>query len=157
MSRRALWGEGLNICFGAEIPKHPAVLKTYEIVSYYAVVFLLRPQILLRCERFLERKKINSQENGVRTWHAAIVNHHAIVSLLRRAHLLRRSIFSTAGSFGIPTKRCTCEKFAKTSATRRPARGEKKTRTSRKEFVLYALYLVALWPAILRFAAAWRP
>ena len=31
---------------------------------------------------------------------AAIVNHYAIVNLLRRANLLRRSIFSTAGSFG---------------------------------------------------------
>ena len=36
----------------------------------------------------------------MRTPCAAIVNHYAVVSLLRRANLLRRSIFSTAGSFG---------------------------------------------------------
>ena len=43
----------------------------------------------------------NSQEKCVRTRCAAIVNHYAILTLLRRANLLRRSIFSTAGSFGL--------------------------------------------------------
>ena len=70
-------------------------------MNYY-VVFLLRPPDLLRREPLFEGTNVcNSQENGVRTRRAAIVNHYAIVDLLRRANLLRRSIFSTAGSFGI--------------------------------------------------------
>ena len=63
-------------------------------------MFLLRPpDLLLRRERFFERKNVcDSEENGVRTRCAAIVNRYAIVNLLRRANLLWRSIFSTAGS-----------------------------------------------------------
>ena len=76
--------------------------KHYGIVNYYALVFLLCPPDLLRCERFFERKNVsNSQESGVHTQCAAIVNHYTIVNLLRRANLLRCSIFSTAGSFGL--------------------------------------------------------
>ena len=41
-------------------------------------------------------RKIASVQGGV-----AIVNHCAVVNLLRIANLLRRSIFSTAGSFGL--------------------------------------------------------
>ena len=64
-------------------------------------MFLLRPPDLLRREPLFEGTNVcNSQENCVRTPCAAIVNHYAIVNLLHRANLLRRSIFSTAGSFG---------------------------------------------------------
>ena len=46
-----------------------------KIVPYYAVVFLLRPPDLLRRGPFSERENVrNSQENGVRTRYAAIVN-----------------------------------------------------------------------------------
>ena len=41
-----------------------------------------------------------TKENGVRTRCAAVVNHYAIVNLLRRANLLRGGLFSTAGSLG---------------------------------------------------------
>ena len=66
------------------------------------IVFTTRPPpYLLRCEPFFKRKHVcNSQENGVRTRCAAIVNHYALVNLLRRVSLLLRGIFSTAGSFG---------------------------------------------------------
>ena len=70
-------------------------------MNYYAVVFLLRPPDLLRREPLFGRTNVcNSQENGVRTRCAAIVNHSAIVNSLHVVNLLRRSIFSTAGSFG---------------------------------------------------------
>ena len=47
-------------------------------MNYYAVVFLLRPQELLRRRPFFERKNVcNSQESGVRTRCAAIVNHYS--------------------------------------------------------------------------------
>ena len=46
---------------------------------------LLRPPDLLRCEPLFERKYVcTSQENGVRTACAAIVNHYAIANLLHR-------------------------------------------------------------------------
>ena len=74
-------------------------------MNYYAVVFLLRPPDLLRREPLFDGTNVcNSQENGIGTRCAAIVNHHAIVNLLRRANLLRRTIFSTAGSFGLATE-----------------------------------------------------
>ena len=64
-------------------------------------MFSLRPPDLLRREPLFEGTNVcNSQENGVRTRCAATVNHYAIANLLRRAKLLRRIIFSTAGSFG---------------------------------------------------------
>ena len=69
-------------------------------MNYYAVVFLLHPPDLLRREPLFEGTNVcNSQENRVRTRCTAIANHYAIVKSLRRASLLRRSIFSTAGSF----------------------------------------------------------
>ena len=96
--------------FLSTIAKDPAILKTLRDSELLRCsVFLLRPPDLLRCEPFFERKNVcNSQENGVRTRYAAIVNHYATVNLLRRVSLLRRSIFSTAGSFGIliPRKHC---------------------------------------------------
>ena len=73
----------------------------YGIVNYYAVVFLLRPPNLLRCEPFFERrvacktKEMMCPHKGV-----AIANHCVIVNLLGIVNLPRRSIFSTAGSFG---------------------------------------------------------
>ena len=71
-------------------------------MNYDAVVFLLCPPDLLRREPLFDGTNVcNSQENGVRTRCAAVVNHYAIVNLLRRANSLRRSVFSTAGSFGI--------------------------------------------------------
>ena len=71
-------------------------------MNFYAVVFLLCPPDLLRCEPFFERRDPCKTlgkwcpHNGV-----AIANHCAIVNLLRVVNLLWRSIFSTAGSFGI--------------------------------------------------------
>ena len=60
------------------------------MVNYYAEVFLLRPPDLLRRGPFSERENVcNSQENGVRTRCAAIVNHRAIVKILRVVNLLR--------------------------------------------------------------------
>ena len=59
-------------------------------MNYYAVVFLLRPPDLLRRGPFSERENVcNSQENDVRTRCAAIVNHRAIVKILRVVNLLR--------------------------------------------------------------------
>ena len=72
-----------------------------KIVNYYAVVFLLRPPNLVRRGPFFERKNVcNSQENGVRTRRAAIVNHPAVLKNSTRSRFTTRSIFSTAGSFG---------------------------------------------------------
>ena len=52
-----------------------------------------------------------SRETGVRTRCAAIVNHNAIANLLRVVNLLRRTIFSTAGSFG---HHCFSKKYRNT-------------------------------------------
>ena len=61
-----------------------------KIVNYYTVAFLLRPPDLLRCGPFSERENVcNSQENGVRTRCAAIVNHRVLVRMLRVVNLLR--------------------------------------------------------------------
>ena len=63
--------------------------KYYGIVNYYAVVFLLCLPNLLRCEPLSEGKNAcKTQEKCVSAGVVAIVNS------------LRRSIFSTAGSFG---------------------------------------------------------
>ena len=67
------------------LPKDPAVLKTLRDSE------LLRRSVFTtppRCTTMgtLERKNVcNSQEDGVRTRCAAIVNQYAIVNLLRRA------------------------------------------------------------------------
>ena len=65
-------------------------------------MFVLRPRYSLRCEPLFEGRKsacktkeMASVQGGV-----AIVNHCAIVILLRIVKSLRRSILSTAGSFG---------------------------------------------------------
>ena len=70
-------------------------------MNYYTVVLLLRPPNLLCRGPFFEGKNVcNSQDNGVRTRCAAIVNHPAVLKILRVVNLLRVVIFSTAGSFG---------------------------------------------------------
>ena len=72
-----------------------------KIVSYYAAVFLLRPQILGRGP-FFERKNVcNSQENGVRTRCAAIVNHPAVLKILRVVNLLRVVFLVRRGPLGV--------------------------------------------------------
>ena len=82
-------------------PKDPTVLKHYGIVNYYAVVFLLRPPDLLRREPLFKGKNAcKTQENSASAGVVAIANPCAIVKLLRTVNLLRRSIFSTEGSFG---------------------------------------------------------
>ena len=59
-------------------------------MNYYAVVFLLRPPNLVRRGPFRERQNVcNSQENGARTRRAAIVNHPAVLKILRVVNLLR--------------------------------------------------------------------
>ena len=65
-------------------------------------MFLLRPQIYYAADPSSRGKTVcNSQENGVRRRCAAVVDHYAIVDLLRGVNVLRRSIFgSTAGYFG---------------------------------------------------------
>ena len=76
------------------------------MVNYYAVVFLLRPPDLLRRGPFSERENVcNSQENGVHTRCAAIVNHRAIVKILRVVNLLRVVFlvrWGPLGPFGLP-------------------------------------------------------
>ena len=58
-------------------------------MNYYAVVFLLRPPTLRRGP-FSERENVcNSQEKGVRARCAAIVNHPAVLKILRVVNLLR--------------------------------------------------------------------
>ena len=91
-------------------PKDPAVPKTLRGSELLRrSVFTTPPPDLLRREPLFEGTNVcNSQENGVCTRCAAIVNHYGIVNLLRRANLLRRSIFSTAGSFGHPSKPHPC-------------------------------------------------
>ena len=64
-------------------PKDPAVQKNqYGIVNYYAVVFCYPPlPDLLRREPLFDGTDVcNSQENGVSTRCAAIVNHYAIAN-----------------------------------------------------------------------------
>ena len=67
-------------CHNHTVPKGPFHTKNTttiaKIVNHYTVVFLLRPPNLLRRGSFSERKNgCNSQENGVHTRCAAIVNH----------------------------------------------------------------------------------
>ena len=65
----------------------PPYLKYYGMVTYSAVVFLLRPPYLLRCEPLFEgRTACKNQENCVSAGVVAIVNHCAIT----------RSKFTTA-------------------------------------------------------------
>ena len=91
------------ICVRPHLPSAEITTpEHYGIVNYYAGVFLLRPPYLLRCEPLSEgQNACKTQENCVSTGGVVIVNHCVIVNLLRILNLLRRSIFSTAGSFGI--------------------------------------------------------
>ena len=84
------------------ILKDPAVLNYYAVVNLLCVVNLLSHNYLLRqpplcshnfpgfCRHF-------SPERGVH----AVVNMGGVVKTLRRSNSLSRSVFSTAGSFGI--------------------------------------------------------
>ena len=75
--------------------------KIVKIVNYYAVVFLLRPPNLVRSGPFFERKNVcNSQESGVRTRCAAIVNHPAVLKIVRVVNLLRVLFLVRRGSLG---------------------------------------------------------
>ena len=72
-----------------------------KIVNYYAVVFLLRPPNLVRRGPFLVRKNVcNSQETGVSTRRAAIVNHPAVLKILRVVNLLRVVFLVRRGPLG---------------------------------------------------------
>ena len=72
-----------------------------KVLNYYAVVFLLRPPNLVRRGPFFERKNVcNSQENGVRTRCAAIVNHPAVLKILRVVNLLRVVFLVRRGPLG---------------------------------------------------------
>ena len=89
-----------------ELPKGPFRTKnatpTTKIVNYYAVVFLLRPPDLLRRGPFSERENVcNSQ--GKWCPHKVLrdsKSQRRTKNLPRVVNLLRRCIFSTAGSFG---------------------------------------------------------
>ena len=71
-------------------------------MNYYAVLFLLRPPNLVRRGPFLVRKNVcNSQETGVRTRRAAIVNHPAVLKILRVVNLLRVVLLVRQGPLGI--------------------------------------------------------
>ena len=88
------------------VPKGPFRTKNTttiaKIVNYYAVVFLLRPPNLVRRGPFLERKNVcNSQGNCVRTSCAAIVNHPAVLKILRVVNLLRVVFLVRRGPLGI--------------------------------------------------------
>ena len=64
-------------------------------------MFLLRPPNLLSHGPFLERRNVcNSQENGVRTSCAAIVNHPAVLKILRVVNLLRVVFLVQRGPLG---------------------------------------------------------
>ena len=69
-------------------------------MNYYAVVFLLRPPNLLRRGPFLRKNVCNSQEDGVRTRCAAIVNQPAVLKILRVVNLLRVVFFVRRGPLG---------------------------------------------------------
>ena len=91
------------------IPKGPFRTKNATTiakrVNYYAVVFLLRPPDLLRCGPFSERESVcNSQENGVRTRCAAVVNHRAIVKILRVVNSLRVVFLVRRGPLGCTSR-----------------------------------------------------
>ena len=90
------------------VPKGPFRTKNTttmaKVVNYYAVVFLLRPPDLLRRRPFAEREDVcNSQANSVCTRCAAIVNHRAIVEILRVVNLLRIVFLVRQGPLGTPS------------------------------------------------------
>ena len=108
---------------------------TTKIANYYAVVFLLRPPNLVCRGPFFERKNVcNSQENGVHTRRAAIVNHPAVLKNTTRSKFTTRSIFSTAGSFGYRTQKIPGTEGKKRSEkTRNSLQGKKKELARNKE------------------------
>ena len=64
-------------------------------------MFLLRPPNLLRRRPFLERENVcNSRETGVRARYAAIVNHPAVLKILRVVNLLRVLFLVRRGPLG---------------------------------------------------------
>ena len=84
-----------------QLSKGPAVLKTLRDSKLLRRSVFTTPPFLLRCKPFFERKNAcNSQGKWCPREGVAIVNHCAVVNLLRIVNLLRRSVFSTAGSFG---------------------------------------------------------
>ena len=91
-----------------KLPKGPFRTKNTttiaKIVNYYAAVFLLRPQNLVRRGPFFEGKNVcNSQEKfGVHTRRAAIVNHPAVLEILRVVNLLRVVFLVRRGPLGSP-------------------------------------------------------
>ena len=92
--------------FKSNLPKGPFRTKnttaTAKIVNYYAVVFLLRPPKLVRSGPFFERENVcNSQESGVRTRCAAIVNHPAVLKIVRVVNLLRVLFLVRPGPLGV--------------------------------------------------------
>ena len=103
-------------------PKGPFRTKNtttiVKIVNYYAAVFLLRPPNLLRRGPFLERKNVcNSQESGVRTRCAAIVNHPAVLKILRVVNLLRVVFLVRRGPLGFCNNRRNCQRNMGVSGT----------------------------------------
>ena len=89
-----------------QFPKGPFRTKNTttiaNIVNYYGVVFLLRPPNLVRHGPFFDERKnvCNSQENGVRTRRAAIVNHPAVLKIVRVVNLLRVLFLVRRGPLG---------------------------------------------------------
>ena len=72
-------------------------------MNYYAVVFLLRPPNSLRRGPFFGTKNVcNSQETGVRARRTAIVNHPAVLKILRVVNLLRVVFLVRWGPLGKP-------------------------------------------------------
>ena len=103
---RVVCERGLRLLLQFRQPKGPFRTKNtttiVKIVNYYAVVFLLCPPNLVRRGPFFERKNVcNSQENGVRTRCAAIVNHPAVLKILRVVNLIRVLFLVRRGPLGI--------------------------------------------------------
>ena len=77
-------------------------------------MFLLRPPNLLRRRPSLERENVcNSQETAVRTRYAAIVNHPAVLKILRVVNLLRVLFLVRRGPLGRGLPRHSSEKSPK--------------------------------------------
>ena len=87
--------------FPNQCPKDPTVLKTLRDSELLRrSVFTTPPDLLRREPLFEGRNACKTQENSASAGVVAIVNPCAIANLLCIVNLLRRSIFSTAGSFG---------------------------------------------------------
>ena len=104
----APWGHGRSRIRVVDAPKPKGLFRTkntttiVKIANYYAVVILLRPPNLLRRGPFFERRNVcNFQENGVRGRCAAIVNHPAVLKILRIVNLLRVLFLVRRGPLGM--------------------------------------------------------